>query len=219
MSYYTQDGPLGDIFSTYDGRGEISRFALVGLGVGTVASYGRRGDDLTIYELDQRVVDIAENPTYFTYLQDTPATVHMVVGDGRLELAKAPPASYQLIVLDAFSSDAIPVHLLTTEAFAMYRAKLVPGGLLVVHITNGHLDLEPVVASVAAATGLQARTRFDPLWDKASGRAASQWVVLAEDPGRLAALPAQRGWRSLRTRAGTTWTDDYSNIVSILKLG
>jgi len=187
------------------------------LGTGTVAAYGRAGDKLTFYELDQRVVDIARNPRYFTYLHDSKADVQVVVGDGRLEMAKAPAGGYQLIVLDAFSSDAIPVHLLTTQAFEMYHTKLAPDGVLAVHITNRHLDLAPVVASVAAATHLHAVLREDD--DDSGGKESSTWAVLADSDRRLDVLRRVPGWQPLPKRAGTTWTDGYSNIVSILEVG
>jgi len=125
---------------------------VIGLGVGTLAAYGEPGRRFTFFELDPAVVAIARDPARFTYLADSRSAVRFVVGDGGLEIAKEPEGSFDPIVLDAFQSDAIPVHLLTREAFELYEKRLAPGGLLALHVTNQNLDLTPVVDAIA--TGL-----------------------------------------------------------------
>ena len=129
--------------------------AVVGLGTGTVAAYGQPGQRMTFFEIDPEIVRIARDPKLFSYLADSDATIETVVGDGRLGVAKAENGSFDLIVLDAFSSDAIPVHLLTEEAMRTYMDRLAPGGLLVVHISNRVFDLEPCSPARRSGSGSQ----------------------------------------------------------------
>jgi spermidine synthase len=187
---------------------------VVGLGAGTIAAYGRPGEQLTLIELNPAVVDIARDPRLFTYLRDSRADVHVVVGDGRLELQSEPAHSYDLIVLDAFSSDAIPVHLLTREAVQMYADRLRPGGLLVFHITNATFDLRPVLEADASALHWVAAVgtrRGDP-----DGGRLSTWAVLTAHHSDLGAIASQPGWTPLPRRS-VAWTDDYSSVLSVLK--
>ena len=188
--------------------------AIVGLGTGTVAAYGQPGQRMTFFEIDPEVVRIARDPNLFTYLADSDATVETVVGDGRLGLAKTGTGSFDLIVLDAFSSDSIPVHLLTEEAMRTYVDRLAPGGLLLVHISNRVFDLEPVLASAAERLGLSAVTRHGG--GGADGATPSDWVALGRDASDVAPLTALPGWRELGARQ-VHWTDDYSSILSVLK--
>ncbi|MDP8930858.1 MAG: fused MFS/spermidine synthase, partial [Actinomycetota bacterium] len=153
QSYYERSGPIGDVFAAYGAQPLADEVGLIGLGTGGLAAYGRAGQTLTFYEIDHAIVDIATDPALFSFVSDTPAEVEIVVGDGRLALADAAPDRYGLIIVDAFSSDAIPVHLMTSEAFDLYRSKLAPGGVIVFHISNRHLDLEPVVAGIARRQG------------------------------------------------------------------
>ena len=220
LSYYEAHGPVGDVFRTRS-RAALGRVAVVGLGTGALAAYGKRDQDWTFYEIDPAVVRIARNPAYFTYVLDTPATVHIVEGDARLRLAEAAEHGYDLIVLDAFSSDAIPVHLLTVQALRMYEGKLAPGGVLAVHLSNRYLDLEPVVARLADAADLVGLIRVNrgsarELRD--FGGDQSIWAVLARNPDHLGGLWECAGWRQLEARAGVgLWTDDYSNIFSVVR--
>jgi len=137
------------------------RIAVAGLGTGTLAAYGRPGWDLTFYEIDPAVAKIASNPAFFTYLSKSLSPLAIVPGDARLMLARAPAADFDLIVLDAFSSDAIPVHLLTKEAISLYFEKLRPRGLLALHLTNLNLDLVPIIARIAAELGVKGFERQD----------------------------------------------------------
>ena len=208
-TYYARSGPLGDVFAR-PGLGDVG---VVGLGVGTVAAYGQAGQSFTFYEIDEEIVDVARDPSLFTYLRDTDAQVTTVVGDGRLRLAEAPESSFDLLVLDAFSSDAIPVHLLTVEAMREYTEKLRPGGLLAVHISNRVFDLRPVLRGAADALGWEAvvsEKRGDT-----PGATASVWVVLGDD-GALDRLVRTPGWEPLPDES-VRWTDDFSSLLPVLR--
>jgi hypothetical protein len=216
LSYYTRQGPLGQILAAYGDR--LSSVAAVGLGSGAVAAYGRPGDRFTFYEINPAVARIASDPRYFTFLHDSRAHVRIVVGDGRLQLQKAPDRSYDLIVLDAFSSDSVPVHLLTREAAQLYLRKLRPNGLLAYHISSRFFDLQPVVGTVAASTGLAGLYESHHVSASASRRGAtdSQWIVLARRPASLAPLVRSGRWRPVRA-GGALWTDQFSNILGVIR--
>jgi hypothetical protein len=218
LSYYSKAGPLGDALNTIQAARPSLRIAAVGLGTGSIASYTRPGDTLTFYEIDPLMVRIARNPDYFTYLNDASGSVEVEVGDGRLRLAEVPNATFDVIILDAFSSDAVPAHLLSTEAFQMYRSKLAPNGTLLANISNKYLDLESVAEGGLRSAGMQASTRLDngPK-ERGQGGLASQWVAASAEASQLDGIRRIAGWRDLRNRSGITWTDDYSNIVRILK--
>jgi hypothetical protein len=221
-TYYTQSSGYGQAYTRHPRYplGQPVRVGVVGLGTGTAAAYGRAGDVIRFYEINPAVVDMATNGAYFTYLADSPATVETVLGDARLsmeaELRDGGSQDYQLIVVDAFSGDSIPTHLLSTEAFALYRAHLSQDGILAVHISNRHLDLEPVVARLAqehALDGLRvAGGRQD--WEGSY----SIWILLGTreaihgNPWLTAVGEELRIDPSVRL-----WTDDYSNLWQILK--
>ena len=217
--YYHPLGPIGQLFgATPQG---FENVAVIGLGSGALTCYARPGDGWTFYEIDPLVERVARNTQYFTYLANSPTRVRVVLGDGRLTLQKAQPGSLNLVVVDAFSSDAIPVHLLTWEAIALYFSKLAQDGVLALHISNAYLNLEPVIGALAREQHLFALANLDtviPDVDKRVGRLPSHWVVLARAPQPLAGLLHRPGWRSpeLKDNAAA-WTDDYSNILHILK--
>lgn len=208
-TYFSRSGPLGDVLV----GDEIKDIGVVGLGVGTIAAYGRAGQHFTFVEIDRAVVEIAKNPRLFTYLRDSPARVDVIVGDGRIEAAKLPPQSLDVLMLDAFSSDAIPVHLLTEEAMRTYAHALRPGGLLVVHISNKTFDLAPVVNADAEALGWSGRIARKGSGD---GATLSRWVVLSQDPTSLAGLSEDKGWQPLRGPS-VVWTDHHSSVLSVLR--
>jgi SAM-dependent methyltransferase len=227
LAYYHRLSPIAEIFALIDGQAAaqphhpLDRLALVGLGTGALAAYGRPGMTIHAYEIDPAVVEIARNPLYFTFLSKSRASrIEYFVGDGRTLLEAHQGEPYDLIVLDAFSSDAIPVHLLTLEAFEVYLDHLAQGGVLAVHISNVYLDLEPVVAKAAERLGLHATMLVDqrsPEDSAATGRYASTWVMLARSPEDLAPLRQRPLWRAPRAPAGFhAWTDDRSNILSVL---
>jgi hypothetical protein len=222
LSYYHRTGPLGDAFDAYRARPASMNVAIVGLGTGATATYARAGERWTFYEINPSVVRIAEMPDYFTYLsycaRDVPSTI--ILGDARLRLNDAPPNTYGLIVLDAFSSDAIPVHLMTGEALDLYLSKLAPGGMILFHVSNRSLDLHPVVAALARSRSLSAVARDDgndSPYD--ADKEASQWIAVARTTDDLALLAKVPGWYQLTSYVSRrVWTDDYSNIVGALKL-
>ena len=217
IAYYTEDGPLGQVFSARAGGRD--HVGVIGLGAGSIAAYGRAGDRYTFYEIDPAVARIASNPRWFTYLTDSRADVRIAIGDGRIELARARDGVYDLIVLDAFTSDAIPVHLLTREAVELYFRKLAPNGLVVLHITNNPLDLEPVVSGVAHSLGLAGVSRDHRVSaeERARGVNRSHWVALARDDSDLSALAGDPRWHALAADADQpVWTDGFSNILSVV---
>jgi spermidine synthase len=220
MSYYGRPGPIGDVMREIVARGNPP-VAVCGLGAGSMAAYVQPGQRWTFYEIDPAMVRIAKDPKLFTYLSDNfpdGRGLDIRVGDARLELAKAADGEFGLIVLDAFSSDSIPIHLITREAIELYRSKLAPGGIIAFHVSNRYLDLKPPLAAAARDLGMVGRSRFEDVpYEVASrfGTTSSLWVILArneDDLGRLAAAPT---WDRLPavSRTFRTWTDDYSNIV------
>jgi hypothetical protein len=220
LMYYHRTGPIGQVFQSFSGSKAKRNVAVIGLGAGTLASYGEAGQQFTFYEIDKLIKDIAEDPRYFTYLSDARdrgVEVKTVLGDARLQMQRMnlePEKRYDLIVVDAFSSDAIPVHLITKQALDIYLDKLADGGLLAFHISNVYLDLEPVVANLAEAASLKAILRRD---DDQSfpGKSASIWVVLARTDADLATI-RNKDWQSPQpSPAIGVWTDDYSNLLSV----
>jgi hypothetical protein len=219
-AYYHRRGPLGDIFGLLEGRGAYRRIAVVGLGAGTVACYARPGQHYTFYEIDPAVQRIAEDARYFTYLAECQAPYRVVLGDGRLTLATAPDGDYDLLILDAFSSDSIPAHLLTREALELYLAKLADGGVLAFHISNRYLNLAPLLGNLAAERGLVSYHRAERARsvDGDSGWIPSEYVVMARRRSDLGGLPDDPEWRRLTpSRAAGVWTDQYSNLLSVLR--
>ncbi len=214
LMYYGRRGPLGDVFAAYS---HLDRVDAIGLGAGSVAAYGRPGQQMTFYELDPAITRIASDPRFFTFLRDSPANVEIVPGDGRRTIAHVPDGSSDLVIVDAFSSDSIPVHLLTREAIELYVRKLRPGGLIAFHVSNRHLELAPVIARAAHALELAAVDRFDRAEGARGDRTASRWLVLARSPERLQPLLERSGWRIPTLSAGRVWTDDYSNVLSVVK--
>jgi hypothetical protein len=222
-TFFTRSGPIGQVFAAIGPRLEAqgTHVAIIGLGVGTLASYARPGQHWIFYEIDEAVERIARDPRFFTYLNDSDAgSIEISLGDARLRLRDAPDHRYQLIVLDAFSSDAVPVHLLSREAITMYRSKLTQGGLLVFNLTNRYLDLDAIMGRQAADLGLICRVCYDlnvSEEEKHVGKQPSIWAVLAESEGDLSLLDSDRRWQPPVPRAGTrAWTDDYSDVASYL---
>ncbi len=213
VGYYHPASPLADVIGMVDARHPASRTGLIGLGVGGLAAFGRPGDTMTFYEIDPAVVAIARDPHLFTYLADTRAQVEVVVGDGRLGLDGAPPGAFDLIVVDAFDSDSIPVHLLTREAIEGYLERLGPDGVVAFNVSNRFVSLEPVLAAAARDLGLVGLARLDDPAPSLIGDAdASDVVVLARSSADLEALASKPGWRPLVAPIARTWTDRYSDL-------
>jgi SAM-dependent methyltransferase len=215
-TYYTEtSGIAAAIRSRQDGP---VRVGVIGLGTGTIAAYGRQRDVYRFYDIDPRVMDIARNE--FTFLADSEATIELALGDARLTLEREPPQNFDVLAVDAFSSDAIPVHLITRQALGVYLRHVRPDGIVAFHVSNRFLDLIPVVARLAREHGAHAvLVNDDPADEDDSLRSRSDWVLVSRDPAALeheaivdaGAQPAEDRpqWR--------TWTDDYSNLIQILK--
>jgi spermidine synthase len=192
------------------------------LGVGTTAAYGVAGQEWTFYEIDPAVVKIARDKTLFYYLdQCSQARINYVLGDGRLRLREAQDKYYSLIALDAFSSDSIPLHLLTREAVELYLSKLADHGIIAFHISNRHFNLAPALASVAKSYSLSAFVMEDTTLtfeEARNGKEPSVWVVMARSSEDLNPVTANGRWKSLSAPDNfRPWTDDFSNILSVLK--
>jgi hypothetical protein len=227
-SYYHSTGPIGDVFARYDARmatespSPSPAVGIVGLGAGSIAAYARGGERWTYFEIDPDVIRIASDPKYFTFLSDAfPGGVglHIDEGDARLRLAKT-LERFSVLVIDAFSSDAIPVHLLTVEAMRVYASHLDDGGLLAWHISNNYLDLEPVLAALASEAGFVAFVREDWAIDDEHarhGKSPSTWAVMARNPADLGGTLTHGPWHpAVPSPAIALWTDDQSSIVPLL---
>ena len=219
LTYYHRLGPFGQAFDAFSRVSRVERAAVIGLGVGSLAAYAEPPQRWTFYEIDPAVERIARDTKYFTFLQHCGDTCRVVLGDARLSLAHNPDGQYDLLTLDAFSSDAIPVHLLTSEALSIYLTRLGPHGKMLFHISNAHLELAPIVARLAEEHSLVAMAQVDqrqPDWPVS--RAPSSWVAMARQKEDLGSLMTDARWTPLRSSAGTPlWTDDFSNILSVVQ--
>ncbi len=219
LTYYTRRGPVGQYFAS---RPAWRNIAIVGLGSGLAAAYAEKGQTVTFYEIDPIVKEIAEDTRFFSYLFDARqrgADVKVVLGDARLTIHGAAPASLDLLLLDAFSSDNVPAHLLTREALRLYLEKLAPGGLIALNISNRYLNLRPVLTALTADAGLVIRNQDDDPApeEEALGAADSSWVVMARSEADLGAMRDDPRWKRLPPRPDVKpWTDGYSNILSVL---
>jgi SAM-dependent methyltransferase/multisubunit Na+/H+ antiporter MnhB subunit len=212
-TYYSPDAGAGKAVAVKAKSGQPLRVGVVGLGVGTMVTYGRPGDYYRLYDIDPQVIDVARSN--FTYLSSTRAETETILGDARLRLEHEPEQRFDVLVIDAFSGDSVPVHLLTREAFGHYFRHLKPDGLLAVHITNRFLDLRPVVATAAEAFGKTARIVDDPgSPDKLTFR--SRWALVSGDVS-VFGQPELIGATPIEVKAGfRPWRDDYSSLLSIL---
>jgi hypothetical protein len=219
LSYYHQDGPLGRIFAEVERSRPQANVGIIGLGIGGTTAYARADQHWTFYEINPAVVSVARSSQYFSYLNDcAKAQVKIVLGDARLQLHSAPDRGYDVLVLDAFSSDAIPVHLMTQQALDLYLSKVAPGGLIVFHISNRNLDLTQVVADLAHSRELSALSMRDMTEPQVNGRDPSHWVVLARNAADYGALANDSFARPLQSSGERNlWTDDFSNIISVFK--
>jgi hypothetical protein len=226
VSYYCYDSGLGLLMAhirrrfTVDPRDRSIRIGAIGLGIGTVVAYGQSGDYIRFYEINPAVTKIATDPNgFFTYLRDTPAKVDIIPGDARLsmerEVANDNLQGFDVLVVDAFAGDAIPVHLLTREALEIYLRELNPSGVLAIHISNRYLDLRPVVHELAE------RFKLHSGWVHSPGGPLSQqsdWILLARDDQVLGQAEVASRLQSLDSqRRVRLWTDDYSNLFQILR--
>jgi spermidine synthase len=221
-TYYSPDSGIGEILTDHPGEKERSRLRIgvVGLGVGTIAAYGRPGDLVRFYEINPAVIRLAATGPgrVFTYISDSSAHIDVVPGDARLsleqELSHGERQNFDVLVIDAFSGDAIPIHLVTHEAFQLYLQHLKPNGILAFHVSNNTLDLSPVIGRLAAESGMSAY--LERSHSTSTSSVPSKWIIvtsgnteLIPDSMRAHALP--KDWRF------PLWTDEYSNLVRVLQ--
>jgi len=219
LSYYHPSGPVGRLFAAMGpARGRsATRTAIVGLGSGAMACYAQRGERWTFYEIDPTVARIARDPRLFTYLRDCPGSYDVKIGDGRKSLERAATGQFGLLTIDAFSSDAVPIHLLTREALSLYMRRLRPGGVLLFNISNRFVDFEPVLANLGRDLRLPCTIEHSRVDDAQAqkGWHSSTWVVMTRDQRLLSRLR----WRGCRGDGGRVWTDDFSNVLGALRWG
>jgi hypothetical protein len=214
LTYYHRKSPIGQVFETL-GPGARS-VGVIGLGAGTLAAYVQPGASWSFYEIDPAMERIARDARYFHYLDRCGSQCSVILGDARLTLAQR-EASHSVLVLDAFSSDAIPMHLLTTEALQTYESRLASDGILAFHISNRHIRLRPVVARLARDRGLTALAQIDSFVDMKLGYAASEWVLMARNPAALERFRRDSRWVPLEADTRRAWSDDFSNIWTELR--
>jgi spermidine synthase len=233
LSYFHEAGPIGDLFADRERLKRPLKMAVIGVGTGTLAAYTQKDWELTLYEIDPAVVKVARDPKYFSYIDDAEkrgVKVDVILGDGRQEFKKAPEGHFDLIFMDAFTSDAIPLHLLTAEAADMYMEKLAPGGLIIYNIANRHLDFEPVLANLCASdkrkwTAYRGVGEEEHMPEDAVGNV---WIVIGRHEEDLGLLPyhtpldkegrAIDRWKEARPdKKIGLWTDDYANLLKVFR--
>jgi predicted O-methyltransferase YrrM len=211
-TYYGPDSGIGLALATAPSGPR--HVGLIGLGAGTLASYGRAGDVYRVYEINPQVFELAD--TEFSFLADSRARIERVLGDARLALEREPAQGFDVLAVDAFSGDSVPIHLITTEAMDVYMRHMRPDGIVAFHVTNRFLALAPVVERIAQARGLHAAL----VHDEPSGAALrnTDWVLVARDPQRLAREAIRRASAGIVPIPGLqAWTDDFNNLFSVLK--
>jgi SAM-dependent methyltransferase len=220
LTYYFPTGPIGQIFRSIRGSSIAKSVGIVGLGVGTLAAYAEPDQDYTFYEIDPAIVRAARNPNFFTFLDDAEkggARVQVVIGDARLKLRESADGTFGLLILDAFTSDSIPVHLMTREAIREYLDKLQPNGILAFHISNQYVDLEPVLANIAQELNLVAAIRRDiqrTPEERLRGKSFSVWLVMATAADSLQPILSSGDWHPCSVQPESKiWTDDFSSLM------
>ncbi|WP_310496487.1 fused MFS/spermidine synthase, partial [Sandarakinorhabdus sp.] len=218
MTYYAPQSGVGLAMAAAPAMfGPAARIGFVGLGAGTLACYRQPGQTWTAFEIDPVIENIARKD--FSYISRCAPDMKIAIGDARLTLANQPRGAFNLLAVDAFSSDAIPLHLVTREAFAVYGRTLADDGVLLIHISNRFLNLEPVIAAIAKDGGWQARARtYSPVGAQPRGQmfAQSTWIVLSRSTARLDQLPGQ--WRAVETDAALpVWRDDFASVLPVLR--
>ena len=214
LTYYAENSGLGLAMRLCCGSGH-KRVGVIGLGTGTVAAYGNAGDTIRFYEINPPVERLARH--WFTFLHDSPAQIDVVLGDARLSLAAETPQHFNVIVIDAFSGDAIPVHLLTREALALYRRHLQPDGIVAFHVSNQYIDLEPVIAGIARDAGLSA-VSVHSHGDEQNGLYYADWILVTSNQSFLAQPEIVNSAFPAHLRADVrVWTDNYSSVFPLLK--
>ncbi len=220
LTYYSKPGPMGQLFKTFDEQSQNWEIGTVGLGAGALSCYAKAGQKWTQYEIDPLVIKIAKNPKFFTYLKLCDKNARFVVGDARLSLKNEADNTFDLLIMDAFSSDSVPTHLLTQEALQLYFAKLKPNGILAFHITNRHLTLKKVIADHVQQLKFSALIQEFKAESPKPLVVDTDWVVMAKKPEVLEPLRLSRlgNWQKLPLYFDMKpWTDDFTNIIGIWK--
>ena len=219
LTYYHKDGPIGQFFNYFNGL----KIGAIGLGAGSLAYYGKQNQEWTFFEIDPAVKKIATNEKYFTFLHDSNTKYKIILGDGRLSVKKSPDKYFDLLILDAFSSDAIPMHLITQEAIKIYLSKIKENGIIAFHISNRFINLQPVLANLACSLDLLCLVNSDlevGKKDRENGREPSIWVIMTSKKTNLGKLANDTRWKLLSGNANTkVWSDDFSNILSVFNWG
>jgi tetratricopeptide (TPR) repeat protein len=219
QGYYHRTGPLGAIFESLRRtipRRPLADVGILGLGAGTIAAYAEPGERFTFYEIDPTVERIARNPAYFTYLADSRGTAEVILGDARISLVHGPERKFDLLLIDVFSSDAVPVHLLTREAMKIYFDHLKPSGMLAIHISSRYFNLAPIIGKLADEAGWTARVWRDARREGVLERTSSEWVAMARRPEDLGPLTDDDRWHLLEISQAAVWTDEFSNVAGAL---
>jgi hypothetical protein len=220
ISYYHRRSPIGQLLSALPPN-VTARAAIIGLGTGSVGCYSKPGERWTFYEIDPTVERIARDPRFFTYLRVCRGDFDVVLGDARLKLTGAADRSYGLIMADAFSSDAVPIHLITREALALYRSKLDEHGIVAFNVSNNYVGLEPVLGNLALDARMACVAQRDrrSATDGVPETDASDWVVMARNTRDLRRVASDHRWHDCRRSPGSApWTDDYSNLLGVIDL-
>nr|WP_143548132.1 fused MFS/spermidine synthase [Rhodopirellula sp. SM50] len=217
-TYYGYQSGVGHVIKELQQQSPSLRIGIVGLGCGVLTTYGRPTDHFDLIEINPAVIDIADR--YFTFMKDCPSQMTRHLGDGRLVLERMPDAKFDLLVLDAFSSDAIPAHLLTRESMALYKTRLAEGGVLTVHTSNNHLELSPLVHNLSRDAGLESRM-LEGIGDDSIGTTHSTWMILAAPGHAIFQAPSLANATTATAdelRDAPLWTDQHHNLVSVLRL-
>ncbi len=218
LSYYHQNGSMAEILLS--DRGKAARtIGIVGLGVGSLACYGQPAQDWHFYEIDKKVVDIALDPKLFTFMSECGKDAQIHLGDARIVLERQTDLRYDILIIDAYSSDAVPVHLATREALELYRDRLAPGGLLVFHISNRFYDLSQPLEASTSALGMESRLRVHApdAAGMADGDLISKVMVMAADAAALGTIATDPTWERVEQSANPPWTDDHADLLSAIR--
>lgn len=222
-SYYSRQGPLGELMlELFQSPSKDFPFAVIGMGTGTAAAFAQPGQPVLFYELNPTVIDIATNPFYFTFLYEAKkrkSDLQITAGDGRLKIKSAPDKYLDLIIIDAYSSDSIPTHLLTQEALNLYLSKLTDKGTIAFHVTNTYYDLKPVLAKLAESLGLQTLSSNDFHTGRSPLKEPSDWMIISKNQDLLNRLKNNKNWQEVPSPDNIKiWTDDYCDLLSVLKI-
>jgi spermidine synthase len=218
LVYYAPTTPIGQVFASMQAHKTGMRIGAIGMGAGTVAAYTRAGDSLRFFEIDPLVVGMATNPASFTYIHGCArGHIDWVVGDARLTLAREPGNQFDLLLVDAFSSDSVPAHLLTVEAMRGYLAKIKPDGIIIMHLSNRNLELMSPVAGIAQnAGGIALQQAYRPLRQPSVADPSEDAIIVARNAAALIPYQRDRRWTPAQSHGVRIWTDDYTNLFGAI---